>query len=352
MAKIYIKSNPDVNPLIGFLKIEEKRTIKDAKGNETTSIDYIENKYTRAPGTSVRICANPSMSKHGNLNHGMDHDIINPFKDHETFADPKFEAILKGKEKAKAQHILEFKWGKPFNYLTNQFVDPVEVADAKDIPALMKSDYTLELNDGTTILDTETEFGEIMSYIVKANNLIANSFEEKTSKTLFYIAHEAEEAKVKQQREALSDRAVAKLVMLYDNHKDELYKFCKVLDIPKKMSNHETAYNELKNYIKRSLDNAKMFMSMYGLWEEPATKNEFMGRVLLYDARYHGIIRKDGATYIWDRPRTEDGTPQKPLEFTRYTGENSIIEFLSHPKFGNEQIEIQEQVARATQYRK
>lgn len=352
MAKIYIKPNPEVNPLVGFIKIEEKRTTKDAKGNEVTETDYIQNKFTRAPGTSVRICANPSMSRHGNLNHGMDYEIPNPYKDYDLFTDPKFEAALKGREKAKVQHILEFKWGKQFNYLTNQFVDPTEVSDTKEIPVLMKGDYTLELSDGATILDTDTEFGEIMSYIIRANSLIANSYEERNSTTPFYIAHEAEEAKVKQQREAMSDRSLAKLVDLFDNNKEELGKFCKALDIPKRATTAEAAYNELKNYIKRSVDNAKLFVSLYTMWSEPATKNEFQARVLLYDARYHGIILKDGATYTWQRPKSEDGTPQKPMEFTKYTGENSIIEFLSHPKFGNEQNELLEQVTRATQYRK
>jgi hypothetical protein len=349
MAKIYIKPNPNVNPLAAFVRLEQKRTIADRESSiETTEVENISPRYTRAPGTSYRICANPSEKLHGNLNHGMSHEIPNPYKDHTTFYDDKFRAVLEGKDKAPVQHILEFKYNKPFNYFTNQVADAFTTPH-NELPILMRGDYTLELEDGTTVLDTDTEFGEVMSYIVRANSKIANSFEEITSFTPFYIAHEAEEAKIKQQREAIADRAIAKLVSIFDSpQKPDLLKFVKALDLPKRPTSPETAYNELKQFIVRSGENAKLFIQIYEMYTEEATRNVFEARVLLADARQYAFITRDGATYTWHRPNSEEGIPQKPLTFSKYTGENSIIEFLSSKQYLNEQAELKQQIARAS----
>lgn len=355
MAKLFIKPNPNVNPLVGFIKLEEKRTVKDkVTGTETVDREYIDKRYTRAPGTSVRLCANPSRKLHGNLNSGMLHEIVNPYKDKETFSDPRFKDVLMGREKAKAQHVLEYKHSKPFNYYTNQFIDTtfLDKSQLDKIPALMRAEYTIDLKDGTTVLDTTTEYGEIMSYILRANEQVANSYEEISGKTMFYIAAEEEEETRKQKREALKDRCVSYLVGLHDDNQYLLPSFCKALDIRKRVDNPTAAYNELKRYITRNNDNASMFKTMYEMWTEEATRPAFTARVMLYDARYHGIVLKDGPTYTWDRPNTEEGDPVESMTFDRYTGDNSIIEFLSHPKYQKEQKEMQEQINRADKYRK
>lgn len=355
MAKLFIKPNPNVNPLLGFIKLEEKRTVKDKRnGMETVDRENIDKRYTRAPGSSFRLCANPSRKLHGNLNSGMLHDAVNPYHNTESFADPKFKEVLYGKEKAKVQHILEYKHNKPFDYYTNQFVD-VTFLDASTIdriPALMRAEYTIELRDGTTVLDTNTEYGEIMSYVLRANELVANTFEELSSKTPFYIAAEEEEAARKQKREALQDKCIAFLVGLHDNNQEQLSSFCKALDIRKRVHNSSSAYNELKNFINRSKDNATVFKRMFEMWNEEATRSSFTARVILYDARDHGFILKDGPSYTWHRPQLEEGGRLEPMVFTKYTGDNSIIEFLSHPKYQMEQKELLEQISRAEKYRK
>lgn len=353
MAKIFIKPSADKTPLLGYVRLEKKSTLRDkVSGSEVTETEFVEKKYSRAPGTSVRICANPSIKLHGNLNSGMLHEIANPYKDHKVWADKQFQAVLEGNDKAKVQHILEFKYNKPFNYLTNQFVDPF-VTDAKDLTALMRGEYTMELNDGVTVLDTDTEHGEIMSYIIKANELIANSFEELTGNHDFYIAKEQEEEKVRLLKEAVTDRAIAALVRIYDGtNREVLIEFCKALDIRKVRLTADSAYNELKAFAKRSKENAKFLLETVELESEEATRNVFKARVMLFDARDCGAILKEGASYVWYPPNNDEGIAQKSISFDRYSGDNSIIEFLSHPKFANEQKEILTQIERSNKYRK
>lgn len=351
MAKIFIKPNPNVNPLVGFATLEQRTVKRDSQGVETTERENITKRYTRAPGTSQRFCANPSRKLHGNLNHGMLDVVTNPYKEDTIFSDPNLERILKGKDTAMKQHIMEHKWGKPFNYWTNQVVDPMEV-EAKDLPALMKAEYTIELNDGVTVLDTTTEFGDVMYCILVANEQIANSYEEMNSKTPFYIAKEEEEAERKQQREAIQDRCLAYLIDLFDNHKKALFDFCKALDIRKRPTSDNSAYNELKSFIKRSKDNAEFFKKMYNMWSDETTKPSFTARVMLYDARENGFILKDGPSYTWYPPTSEEGEPRESITFDRFTGSNSVIEFLSHPKYQNEQAMLLEQISRANKYTK
>src|SRR5690606_7554750 len=129
MAKIFIKPNPNITPLQGYVKIERNQQRKDVNGNKFTDTDYVQDKYSRAPGTNVRICANPSKSLHGNLASGMLEEILNPYAENQVWYDKKFQAVLEGKQYAKLQHILEFKHGKEFNYLTNQVIDIQEAVE-------------------------------------------------------------------------------------------------------------------------------------------------------------------------------------------------------------------------------
>lgn len=350
MAKILIKPNPDVTLLANYAKYNATRISHDAGGTVQQQPEDISKRYTRAPGTMFRICANPSMKKNGNLNTGLDIEVPNSFSDVTQFPDSRFKDMLQGKPTALLQHILEFKWRKPFDYLTDRIQDTRDVP-AKDITKMLsafeRGEYVLELKDGITTIDTETEFGDIMQYIIRANSLIANSYEELTPNTPFYIAHEAEEAKVKTLNTTITHRAIRVIIDLHDSDNGELLnQLCKAVDSKRRNMTKEIAYQTLNVYINERVENAKAVLAAFELYSNEQTRPLFMARVILYDARYHGIIRLNGATYTWMPPRSKEGMPRDEKVFDRYSGENSIIEFLSHPRFAEEQAEIIEQIKR------
>lgn len=346
MAKLFIRVNPDANKLTEYVNYQKKQTTKNDDG--TTSDVTSKLNYARTPGTKIRICANPSMRKRGRLNTGLDIEVVNPYSQANTFTDPQFERVLKGKDKALLQHILEYKWKKPFNYLTDETTDPLTVTkeNLDKLNPFEKGVYVFELSQNTHTLDTSTEFGDIMQYVLKANSLIANSFEERNSNTPYYISHEAEEETVKQTKSLEVDMAISSLVALHKSSPDELITFCKVLDLNYSNANNIKAYNLIKDYIQKNQSNATFFNRMYGMYENPSTKVEFKARAILRDAYEYGIIVKEGASWIWYPPKDDEGNIQEKREFIEYSGNDSIIEFLSSEKFAKFQKQILEQIKR------
>jgi hypothetical protein len=346
MAKIILRANPDSNKLTSYVSYEQRKVVKDERGNETEQKQRMA--YSRTPGTKLLICANPSMKKRGRLNTGLDIEVSNPYMEVTNFTDKQLEVVLKGKEKALLQHVLEYKWKRPFNYYHDNNVDTLHnpKADPDKISPFQKDEFMLELTQDTHIIDTNSEYGDVMQHIIKRNSLVANSYEERNSNTPYYISKEQEEEEKKKAKTLSSDYAISQLVDLQEKYSDQMIDFCKVLDLNLKNLNPSKSYNLIREFVLKHSENTKLFSMMYDMWANPSTKVNFKARVILRDAIDKGIVVKDGATYVWYPPKDENGNLQDKREFINYVGENSILEFLSAEKFAKFQKQVLEQIKR------
>lgn len=343
MPKYLIYPSPDRKPVVKY----ERRTENMVNG-KLEPVYEEDRTMTRAPDTKFTWSVSQSRKLGGHLKTGLLDYVENIYKDEANFRTPEWEEILKGKDKVTRQTLLEYKHGHAPGYYTNIIDVRILEKDPKDIRENFfqtKMAY-LNLNDGVTILDTDTNpIHEVLYYGMLESDLIANSYRELTPDTLYYIAQEQEEEERKALKSRKRNGAIAKLEELVNKNDGTVLDFAKVLNVPKtkKISmSAERAYSELDKFIKNASDQQiDEFSNTYSMWKSPESKRRFKAFVLLSDAMDSGVVWKKNNVYTWQPPRDENGKVPVPIDFNR---ESEIIEFLSEVKYQAEQELIRTQI--------
>lgn len=346
--KVIVRPNPNIRPVIKYERITER----DSLGND---ISEPEKELTRAPGTKFTLMASPSAKLNGYLATGLHHMVANPFKELKAYKSSAWADILKDKEEVLLSHVIEYKFNKPINYYSNevdlQRVTPVVLA--KDLPQTFnfwQSDLAMfDLEDAGMVLNLDRERDLILYYLLKEDPLCANSYEELTPFTKYFIAAEHEEESRKANKDKSVDICLGRLVEI-DNEDDgkTLKGFGNVLGVKTKGLRKDRIYQELSSRIKQNKqDFITNFNYYYKLWKEPATKAEFNTRSKLVDYLDYGVISLRGTEYSWLPPVDVDG--KRDPEVTWYR-RDEVIEFLMDKKFQKERALMEAQFEAKAKY--
>jgi hypothetical protein len=348
MPKLETKNNPNI------IKIEpspsKKPTIKvkmqtinmaggapkfvtDENGRKSYQTSYKDPKnLTRLPGTVVEYSA--SLGKNG-LNTGLDKNIDNPYSDLDFYRQG-WEPILKGKKKVRLQEMLEYKHNKPMGYYTNQVSDIRSSYEMEEAPFYQRSEARISLRDGVTYLDLNNPIHEANYYMLRAHKMVANSYDElKTNPdATHYIVDENERVS----RESTSIRKINKvgacLEKLINMPDGTIQDFCKAMLINKFDLNKEEAYSELDTVVKKSEEKYEEFMDLYGMWDDPATREKFLAYVEAAEfMSVPGLLTVRNNKYFWTQP-AGDGGKRELWEWK--SKEDFINNFLLDPRYQDE----------------
>jgi hypothetical protein len=343
MPKYLLYPNPDRKPVIKY-----ERKIENVVNGKLVD-DYEEDRtMSRAPFTKYTWSVAPSKRLGGHLNTGLLDYTANIYKDDANYKTPEWEKILQGKDQITIQTLLEYKHGHKPGYYSNIIDVRLFDTNASDVKEnfFQTKGAQLNLNDGVTVLDTDNNpIHEVLYYGVKASDIIANSYRELTSDTSYYIAEEREEEVRKTEKSRRKNGAVAKLEELYTKADRTVIDICKALNVPrsKKISlTVEQAYAELDKFINGANEQQlNEFDSVYNMWKNPQSKRRFKSYSLLSDGLDTNVIWIKGNSYFWQPPMDQDNKTPIAKEFSR---QSEVIEFLSEPKYQEEQELIKKQI--------
>jgi len=332
----------DKRPVIQYQRVVDR----DESQND---IVVPENELTRAPGTKYSIMAPPSAKLGGFLATGLHHMVANPYKDETTYRDAKWEEIFKGKEEVLLQHILEYKFHKPFNYYTNQ-IPLKRVPNIGDKDQVDKNQYFFQseegvfnLEDSTMILDLNNERHLVLYYLCLEDPEIASSYNEIKPFTRYYISGETEEVERKAKSGKKVDLAVSKLIEIESEADTALMQaFGNVCGVRTKGMSAEAIYSELSRNLKSNKDGfIDNFNYYYKLYKEPATADKFFAVSEVVDLLAYGVIVERGGNFTWQPPADKDGRARNEVSWYR---RDSLIDSLEDKQHQEERMEMLEQL--------
>lgn len=335
--KVVIRPNPNKRNLLRFQLI----TGKDASGRETLEE---ETSNTRAPNTRYTWMVAPSKKLNGYLNTGLNIMVSNPYMNESSYKNDAWRDVLKDKEEVLLQHVIEYKFDKPLDYYSNKInLSKVMEVEKQKVFNFWQSDLAMfDLADGATVLDLNLERDLVLYYAMKADELFANSYEELSPLTDYYIAAEHEEDVRKASKSKSVDVALARLVEIDNDGDGELIKkFARLLNIGTKGVKKDKIYNTLSASIKENKnDIVSQFQFNYNLWKEPATREDFVARTTLVELTDYGVITQRGVEYSWIPPMVE-GEAQEVMKWTR---REDVLNFLVSKEYQPERKLMQQQL--------
>ncbi len=335
--RIVVRPNPNKRNLLKYNLIVGRDTMgKDIEREETSN--------TRAPNTNYTVMAAPSVERNGYLNTGLDIMVSNPFLADKTFRSKEWEDLLKDKPEVLLEHVVEYKFKKAIGYYSNE----VEHSKVMDVELQKKFNFwqsdlaMFDFKDGANILNLDLERDLITYYLIKADPLFANSYEELSPLTDYYIAAEHEEEVRKASKTRTVDIATGRLVEIDDEADGELTKkFGRGLNIRTKGLKKEKIYSEISAKLKENKDGfVEQFNFLYNLWKEPVTRTDFVVRTDLVELIEYGVINQRGAEYSWIPPAS-GGEKSTEMKWIR---REDIFDFLKNPEYQVEKEQMEAQL--------
>lgn len=320
MAKVFVYTRPRKTAT----KVSEVVNGKNIRLNQT--------KITR--GCQDTFQALPSI-KTGLLNTGLDTLVDNPHKTDESL--PMGFEFMKGKDKVKEQHIVEIKYGLPYNFLTPEPYDRNKDKIGKE--KTFYQTFVFKLNDGVTILDLDKRDDFLTYKIMLASRKFANSKKDldagRFPDALYFIGLENETEDIKFKKKQRVNNSIAKLADS-DFDSETQKKMIKVLELAKGNITNQQAYNTLSAYIEDTTpgkDNVAEFDKMYKLLETADGREEFEARYFLQDLIDNWVVSEKQGTYIWNSKKLTLGQRKE-----------DAVKFLINPEKQEEQEELKRQL--------
>lgn len=313
------------------------QAMRDTTGNiRTEEVDAPG--MIQVPGTMKTL--GPALTPSG-LKTGLNIMVSNPYKDEEVYHPVWGEKVLKGKEKAMLQNILEYKHGKDFNYYTGNIIDRIAPSHKMaELPFFQTERCKVKLDGHVTFLDLKNPVHEVQYYMLRAHSAVANSYadlqEGRNQTAWYYMVDNAEvnEAKVAKIRK--KTRAANALEELYNDAGDVMIKMARALECEDKNLGRDKAYQYVYNYYTRSEQAYARFIKYYDLYKDSARRDQFFAAAELQEYVAANIIRRREDKYYWVKPETDD-SPIKTFEWA--TKEKVIKDFLLAPEY-QEEIEV------------
>lgn len=285
----------------------------------------------RTPGTHRRI--SPSRTANG-VNTGLNKLIDNPYKDNTSFT-PEWEPVLKNKEKALLQHILEYECGFDIDFLTHRIPSGAVASDEPNKKFFQTVESKPKLDGGVTFLKLSNPIHRVNYYTCLAHKAIANTWDDLldggNDEAEWFIVDEADKQQREKSRTMKTVEGGAALAALNDSESDALIKMTKVLELSEASDRNlskDKAFNLIFNYWNKDNASFENFIAMYDLWKDPVSgRSKFIALAELYDYQHQGIVSYKNGRYTWYK--TQPGEPAVPFVFK---GKMAFVtEFLLDP---------------------
>lgn len=233
---------------------------------------------------------------------------------------------------------MEKKWNLPKDYLNNR---PYRKGDP-----IKESEWTYyqrkswKLNDGATVLDTESMDDELGYYVFLDSKFVANSEAEwrqhKWPKATHYIALENEAEELKYNKNQLKSKAFAALhsEIMIPTVKEKIVVILELANAFASLTT-EQIDNLLFEYIDKSTfnmnSNIDKFTNVYNLLLTPVGREELDAKFNLKQALDSRVIFEKQGAYTWVRPSgviVLGETYQEAVEFLLNPKKSSLIDDL------------------------
>lgn len=289
----------------------------------------------QVPGTAKTIT--PPLTASG-LKTGLNELVDNPYADEDVYFPQWGEKVLKGKEKALRQHILEYKHGKDFNYYTGNIIDRIEPSNKmSQLPFFMTPHSKVYLSGNVTFLDLNNPIHEVQYYMLKAHNMVANSYSElqngKNLTALYFMVDDAEVSNVKMDKLRKETQAASALEELKAAGDDILVMMAKALGNEEKNLTASRAFTWIYRFYKNGGNQYVQFMKYFEMYKDAGRREYFVAAAKLQEYIDYRIIRKSENKYYWTKPETDDS----PVRVFEWSSKDKVIkDFLLAPEFQDE----------------
>jgi hypothetical protein len=285
----------------------------------------------RVPGTSKRL--SPARLPTNALKTGLDHMVLNPYKDLSVYSS-EWESILKGKEYALLQHILEYECDYELNFLTHRIPARATASDKDDKKFFESVESKPRLDGGVTFLHMSNPIHRVNYYTLLAHKAVANTYEDLLDggnlDAEWYIVDEDAKHIREKSKSMRVVEAGAALKELSDST-GAVINMAKALELSEASDRNlkeDRAWNAVYNYYNKSAKNFNEFIELYKLWKDPVSGREkFVAMADLYDYQNQGLVSYKNGKYTWFK--TIPGEPTQSFMFTGKMG--FVTEFLLDP---------------------
>lgn len=262
-------------------------------------------------GTAGYIYGPLPHAKKGRLTTGLDVVIENPFTDKDIEAlSPEWQ-YLKGRKQITRQEWLEVKHNRPKGFYTSEVW--IKEKHGYDDKMTFMQKFKYNLNDGTTILDTENIMDELAYYMFLDNyKYVAPSYRAYTHGladgkrfpyATHYIAYEDEDEQIKATYKSKRNKAIAALESEEMTEEVKL-QIAKALGWHKEGTTPTKLYNAISSRIeaaelKTPYNDVDKFMSKVELLKDAGGRKTLKAEADLQDFLDHRVITNARETYIW-----------------------------------------------------
>lgn len=309
-----------------FINVVPKASAQ--KRHEYTHWSGRKMNVTKAKGAGTGFRASVSVRKNA-LNTGFDKIVDNPWY-RESAEEVELPSEWTGsniwnKKKITLQNYLELKHNQPKGFYTSVKSPMFPPADYK---YTFMQQFQYHLKDGMTILNLNDPKDEIMYYLALASSKIANSKNEITMTTDFFISHVNESEEEKATKNRLIRKANAKLTDIIDGKSPEVArKVAVILGLIRGSVSFEKVENSLYNFINgkdEQVININKFNDVVELLDTKVGKERFEALYLLKELVNYRIVTDTREKYTWI---------QAPSESLRTIGksQDSTINWLLDP---------------------
>lgn len=308
--------------------------IRDEHGQVSTAISDNPVNSITVPGTGMVI--GPALTPTG-MATGLDIIVDNPYSDEVVYSPDWGEKILKGKERALLQHVLEYKHGKEYNFYRSDLMDNVSGKnDIHKLPFFLKPECKVTLTGNVVFLNMGNPLHELHYYMLRVHPKIAHSYEDLKEgldkNKIYYFSDESQTQDFKMKELRKKNKAISIIEALNENPKD-IIMMARALKFDEIEITQAKAYSYVNEYIKGSDINYATFIKYYELYNDAARRELFIGAAKLQEYMVHGLIRKRDNKYFYIQPETNLG-PMRTFEFQ---SEDKIInDFLIAPEYADE----------------
>lgn len=345
---IKIEINPFHKPKQKFKMMTPKMgpngRVVNQTGKGVSEMQDVPN-LARTPGTTTVIT--PCVTAKG-LETGLDVFVPNPYKEDTVFKFEWAERILKGKERVKLQHLLEYEHGVPFNYYTNQIPFEAIPSNKENKTFFEKPESRPQLSNNTTFLHLNNPIHRVHYYTLLNHPLVAKSYadlQDGQSSAIWYIVDENEKERVTLTKIEKQTKAAAALEALKDSADEAIIHMAKYLELPGadvRNLTREKASLLVYNYYNGNEDSWKRFMEAYEMWKDAPRRAYFFTGSNLFDYIKTNIISYRNGKYTYIQPASGG----KPSEVhSRNSKDEMIRTFLLDPAYQDEVKMIEEQYA-------
>jgi hypothetical protein len=338
--KIKIEPSPFVSTKIK-VKMSMPRTtsagfaVKDQTTGKISTMDVDPPNMIQVPGTSKTIA--PLLTPSG-LRTGLEFIVDNPYKDLDVYMPTWGEKVLKGKEKASLQHILEYKHGREYDYYTNKHFDKIFASHTMNDQPFFLTDKSKLLLDGNVVyLNLDNPLDEIKYYLCRIHPYIANSYEElnegKNLSAKYFISDSESKVDVKAEKIMRQNKAIAALEDLNSKEDSMVINMALALGMNDTSVSKEKSYSYVYNTMNRSDQDFAIFMKYYSMYKDKARREYWLATALLQELLNYRVVSQRNNKIYWVQPET-DTTQLTTLEWK--SKEAMINEFLTDPAYQKE----------------